>query len=138
MLFIYGQTVQMVFVRPLRWGLLLSIVTKRSVESPDYMRPFTPYFHRDCVKNARNGATIAVLFSLPQQKYNAKFSHKSKLPTLAQKDFASATAQEGIKMTALRGKSRISLPLRLQLSCAKAHLAFGRRFHLQTATASGN
>ena len=55
-----------------------------------------------------------------------------------QKDFASATAQEGIKMTALRGKSRISLPLRLQLSCAKAHLAFGRRFHLQTATASGN
>ena len=55
-----------------------------------------------------------------------------------QKDFASATAQEGIKMTALRGKSRISLPLRLQLSCAKAHLAFGRRFHLQTGTASGN
>ena len=118
-------------------GLLLSIVTKRSVESPDYMRPFTPYFHCDCVKNARNGATIAVLFSLPQQKYNAKFSHKSKLPTLAQKDFF-GTAQEGIKMTALRGKSRISLPLRLQLSCAKAHLAFGRRFHLQTATASGN
>ena len=36
-----------------------------------------------------------------------------------QKDFASATAQEGIKMTALRGKSRISLPLRLQLSCAE-------------------
>ena len=127
-----------IYTRPLRWGLLLSIVTKRSVESPDYMRPFTPYFHRDCVKNARNGATIAVLFSLPQQKYNAKFSHKSKLPTLTQKDFASATAQEGIKMTALRGKSRISLPLRLQLSCAKAHLAFGRRFHLQTATASGN
>ena len=117
------------FLAPL--GLLLSIVTKRSVESPDYMRPFTPYFHCDCVKNARNGATIAVLFSLPQQKYNAKFSHKSKLPTLAQKDFF-GTAQEGIKMTALRGKSRISLPLRLQLSCAKAHLAFGRRFHLQT------
>ena len=126
-----------IYTRPLRLGLLLSIVTKRSVESPDYMRPFTPYFHRDCVKNARNGATIAVLFSLPQQKYNAKFSHKSKLPTLAQKDFF-GTAQEGIKMTALRGKSRISLPLRLQLSCAKAHLAFGRRFHLQTATASGN
>ena len=40
--------------------------------------------------------------------------HKS-----TQKDFASATAQEGIKMTALRGKSRISLPLRLQLSCAE-------------------
>ena len=59
--------------------------------------------------------------------------HKS-----TQKDFASATAQEGIKMTALRGKSRISLPLRLQLSCAKAHLTFGCRFHLQTGTASGN
>ena len=28
----------------------------------------------------------------------------------------------GIKMTALRGKSRISLPLRLQLSCAKPTL----------------
>ena len=67
-------------------GVLLSIVTKRSIESPDYMRPFTPYFHCDCVKNARNGATIAVLFSLPQQKYNAKFSHKSKLPTLTQQD----------------------------------------------------
>ena len=86
------------------------------------MRPFTPYFHCDCVKNARNGTTIAVLFSLPQQKYNAKFSHKSKLPTLAQKDFVFHTAQEGIKMTALRGKSRISLPLRLPLSCAKPTL----------------
>ena len=39
-----------------------------------------------------------------------------------QKDFASHTAQEGIKMTALRGKSRISLPLRLQLSCAEPTL----------------
>ncbi|MDD7293303.1 MAG: hypothetical protein PUG83_07370, partial [Clostridiaceae bacterium] len=73
----------------------MSIVTKRGIESPDYMRPFTPYFHCDCVKNARNGATIAVLFSLPQQKYNAKFSHKSKLPTLTQKDFVFHTAQEG-------------------------------------------
>ena len=118
----------MVFVRPLRWGLLLSIVTKRSVESPDYMRPFTPYFHRDCVKNARNGATIAVLFSLPQQKYNAKFSHKSKLPTLTQKDFVFHTAQEGIKMTALRGKSRISLPLRLQLNCAEPTLPLDAAF----------
>ena len=117
----------MVFVRPLRWGLLLSIVTKRSVESPDYMRPFTPYFHRDCVKNARNGATIAVLFSLPQQKYNAKFSHKSKLPTLAQKDFF-GTAQEGIKMTVLRGKSRISLQLRLQLCCAEPTLPSAAAF----------
>ena len=32
-----------------------------------------------------------------------------------QKDFF-GTAQEGIKMTALRGKSRISLPLRLHIS----------------------
>ena len=55
----------MVFVRPLRLGLLLSVVTK---------------------------ATKNTLFG---------------------------TAQEGIKMTALRGKSRISLPLRLQLSCAE-------------------
>ena len=62
----------MVFVRPLRWGLLLSIVTKRSVESPDYMRPFTPYFHCDCVKNARNGATIAVLFFLATAKIQRK------------------------------------------------------------------
>ena len=55
----------MVFVRPLRLGLLLSVVTK---------------------------VTKNTLFG---------------------------TAQEGIKMTALRGKSRISLPLRLQLSCAE-------------------
>ena len=28
MLFLCGKTVQMIFVRPLRWGLLLSVVTK--------------------------------------------------------------------------------------------------------------
>ena len=57
-----------VYTRPLRWGLLLSVVTK---------------------------VTKNTLLS---------------------------TAQEGIKMTALRGKSRISLPLRLQLSCAEPTL----------------
>ncbi|MDY5991656.1 MAG: hypothetical protein SPI93_06380 [Oscillospiraceae bacterium] len=116
----------------------MSIVTKRGIESPDYMRPFTPYFHCDCVKNARNGATIAVLFSLPQQKYNAKFSHKSKLPTLTQKDFVFHTAQEGIKMTALRGKSRHFASIAPTVKLCRAPLAFGRRFHLQTGTASGN
>ena len=56
------------------------------------------------------------LFFTPVRSAGVTFVNRHKSN---QKDFASATAQEGIKMTALRGKSRISLPLRLQLSCAE-------------------
>ena len=42
-----------------------------------------PYFRPDCVKNARNGTTIAVLFALSEQKYNKKSVYCSELPTLA-------------------------------------------------------
>ena len=57
---------------------------------------------------------VQVVYIRPLRRGTFVNRHKS-----TQKDFASATAQEGIKMTALRGKSRISLPLRLQLSCAE-------------------
>ena len=52
------------------------------------------------------------LFFTPVRSAGVTFvkRHKSN-----QKDFF-GTAQEGIKMTALRGKSRISLPLRLHIS----------------------
>ena len=57
---------------------------------------------------------VQTVFVLLLRRVTFVMRHKSN-----QKDFASHTAQEGIKMTALRGKSLISLPLRLQLSCAE-------------------
>ena len=52
-----------------------------------------PYFRPDCVKNAHNGTTIAVLFALSEQKYNKKSVYCSELPTLAKSSLLS-TARE--------------------------------------------
>ena len=61
-----------VFISVRSAGVLLSIVTKQSIESPNQAKSFLPYFRPDCVENARNGATIAVLFALSEQKDNKK------------------------------------------------------------------
>ena len=58
-----------------RLGLLLSSVTKRRIQKPNEARSFGPCFHRNVVKNARNGATITALFALLQQKQNTKSAH---------------------------------------------------------------
>ena len=69
------------------------------------------------------GKTVQMVFVSLLRRGTFVNRHKS-----TQKDSVSATAQEGIKMTALRGKSRISLPLRLQLSCAEPTLPLDAAF----------
>ena len=87
-------------------GLLLSVVTKQSIESPNQAKSFLPYFRPDCVENARNGATIAVLFALSEQKYDKKSITDLNFQRLPKIRFC--TAPKRAKSDSLR-ESRLSL-----------------------------
>ena len=69
---LYGKAFCFLFTFLCYAGLLLSIVTKHRDKSPNYMRPFTPYFRCDCVREACNGITIAALLFLATTKIQRK------------------------------------------------------------------
>ena len=86
-------------------------------------RSFTLYFRLDCVWNARNGTTIAVLSSLSKQKYNAKSSCPSDFPSLAKSSLLS-TPHLWPKSD-LRGKIKISSTDAAKVRQFFAHVSAG-------------
>ena len=109
----FNRTVSYIFLSVRSAGGTFVDWNKTKQWKAELTRSFTLYFRLDCVWNAHNGATIAVLSSLSKQKYNAKSSCPSVFPSLAKKSLRVRRIwKPNFPFAGEKGKYR--LPMRLQ------------------------